>query len=146
MMEYVDGCNLKKIIRTEGIQSVEFTKLCAHHVGNALAHLHENNIIHRDVKPENVLVRNTEKYIPILESSMPAYLLAADMHSTAPKCLPRSAKKVVGNTIVSGYGTVKILIRKEIADKLWHYLGYPWARSSQVYMALHPSVAECSAC
>jgi len=56
VMEYVEGDNLKNLIRAQGTiplkQAVEF----ALQISDALQHAHENDIVHRDVKPQNILI------------------------------------------------------------------------------------------
>ena len=56
IMEFIDGRNLWQIIQEEGALSRENAHKCAKAVGSALDHLHSKNIMHRDVKPDNVLV------------------------------------------------------------------------------------------
>ena len=56
VMEYVDGSTLKDIIRREGQISPAKAVRYALKILAALDHAHKNNIIHRDIKPQNILV------------------------------------------------------------------------------------------
>jgi len=55
-MEYVDGRTLKEIITEQGkIEQGEAVR-CVLQILAALSHAHQRGIIHRDVKPQNILV------------------------------------------------------------------------------------------
>ncbi len=56
VMEYVHGDNLKTIIKKEGPLPPERAVRIAGQICEALQHAHENNIVHRDVKPHNILI------------------------------------------------------------------------------------------
>ena len=56
VMEYVDGKTLSSIIAQEGRLSDYDTIQISKQIASALALAHENHIIHRDVKPHNILV------------------------------------------------------------------------------------------
>jgi hypothetical protein len=58
-MEYVPGGTLKERIRHEGALTPEAAADVALQITNALSEAHERGVIHRDIKPQNVLV--TEK-------------------------------------------------------------------------------------
>jgi len=56
VMEYVEGDNLKNLIRGQGALAPERAIQIARQISEALQHAHENNIVHRDVKPQNILI------------------------------------------------------------------------------------------
>lgn len=56
VMEYVDGMTLKEYIRREGRLSSKEAVRIASQICSALYHAHENNIVHRDIKPQNILI------------------------------------------------------------------------------------------
>lgn len=56
VMEYVQGDNLKTIIKKNEYLSPDDSVRIAIQVCEALEHAHENNIVHRDVKPHNILI------------------------------------------------------------------------------------------
>lgn len=56
VMEYIEGHNLKEIIRDYAPLSTEQTLHLAGQLGEALRHAHEHHIIHRDIKPQNILI------------------------------------------------------------------------------------------
>ncbi|NJK64209.1 MAG: protein kinase [Synechococcaceae cyanobacterium SM2_3_1] len=58
VMEYVEGPTLDKLIRSQGRLSESEALRMIHQVGDALDELHQQGLLHRDVKPANVLLRN----------------------------------------------------------------------------------------
>lgn len=56
VMEYIPGENLKSIIKKEAPFSVRKALDYTKQIAEALNHAHQRNIIHRDIKPHNILV------------------------------------------------------------------------------------------
>lgn len=56
VFEYVPGASLKQVLKARGTLSPEQTCLFADEVADALAAAHAASIIHRDIKPDNLLV------------------------------------------------------------------------------------------
>jgi len=55
-MEYVEGQSLEEIIDRQGIISPVITAKYAIQICSALEVAHKNNLIHRDIKPQNIIV------------------------------------------------------------------------------------------
>src|SRR6185437_8757079 len=56
VFEYVDGDNLKRMIERRGPAPVETALELGIQMARALAFAHQNGLVHRDVKPQNVLL------------------------------------------------------------------------------------------
>ena len=56
VFEYVEGDNLKELLRRQGPPPVGRAVQLAIQIGRALAFAHSQGLIHRDVKPQNVLI------------------------------------------------------------------------------------------
>ncbi|GAB7388087.1 serine/threonine protein kinase PrkC [Bacillaceae bacterium] len=56
VMEYIEGCTLKELIKKQAPLDVEQAVHIAIEICDALEHAHQNNIIHRDIKPHNILI------------------------------------------------------------------------------------------
>jgi TPR repeat protein len=55
-MEFVDGCTLEDLVRTQGPLNAEDALSVASQTAAALGAAHESGMIHRDIKPTNVMV------------------------------------------------------------------------------------------
>ena len=65
VMEYCDGGSITTYIEKNGALSEELTKNIMFQVLQTLAHLHACGIAHRDIKPDNFLLKNKDINSPI---------------------------------------------------------------------------------
>ncbi len=56
VMEFVQGKTLKEIIREDGALSWKWSVNIAIQIASALETAHKNNIVHRDIKPHNIII------------------------------------------------------------------------------------------
>jgi serine/threonine-protein kinase len=56
VMKFVDGCSLEQLLRTTGALPAELAAHVVDQVAQALQYAHEHGVVHRDVKPGNILL------------------------------------------------------------------------------------------
>jgi serine/threonine protein kinase len=62
-MEYLQGKNLTEVIRQEGrLDELKIVKYIAP-IADALNHLHENGLIHRDIKSSNIFISSNDRAV-----------------------------------------------------------------------------------
>jgi serine/threonine-protein kinase len=58
VMEYVNGESLKEVLKKRGTFTPVEACDIIYQLSDALSHAHEHGVIHRDVKPQNVMIKN----------------------------------------------------------------------------------------
>lgn len=56
VMEYIKGNTLKELIKSKGKLSQDETLYYSLQIAEALKHAHLNHIVHRDIKPQNIMI------------------------------------------------------------------------------------------
>lgn len=56
IMEYVEGKTLKEVIKKKGVLSLDRALDYAHQILAGLNHAHSYGVIHRDIKPQNIMI------------------------------------------------------------------------------------------
>jgi serine/threonine-protein kinase len=56
VMAYIDGDNLAKRLHERGVLTIDETRKILREVADALAYAHERGVVHRDIKPDNILL------------------------------------------------------------------------------------------
>ncbi len=84
-MPFIDGVSLRRRIDQEGALPVEEACRLTTEIADALQHAHDRGVVHRDVKPDNVLLRD-------------GHAIVADFG------VARAIYSVVDSTIITGAG------------------------------------------
>lgn len=104
VMEYVDGQDLGQLVSADGPLPVGWACECIRQAAEGLQHAHEKGMIHRDVKPTNLLVttdsENKRPLVKILDLG-----LARFVSETAPR-EPAPAKKTADDGSLTQIGQV----------------------------------------
>jgi serine/threonine-protein kinase len=82
VMEYLDGIDLDRLVRDAGPLPVE--QACAYlaQAAEGLRHLHERGMVHRDVKPRNLLVTVREQQVKILDLGLVLFVGGHEQQDT----------------------------------------------------------------
>ncbi len=67
VMEYIDGVSLSSIVKESGALSEDVAVGYIKQVASALAHIHEQQIMHLDVKPGNIMVRSKDDHAILID-------------------------------------------------------------------------------
>jgi len=85
VMEYVHGLNLNELLQTKGPLSVPLVGAIAMQTLDALAYLHGENIVHRDISPDNLILTTTadgQPFVKLIDLGI-SKSLEAGQHMTA---------------------------------------------------------------
>jgi serine/threonine protein kinase len=67
VMEYVEGTNLAQLVRRDGPMSIELACECIRQTALGLQHAFERGLVHRDIKPHNLVLARSSDGEPVIK-------------------------------------------------------------------------------
>ena len=146
VMEYIEGKTLKQLIKKRGVLSLPETMDIMLQLLDALASAHDSYIIHRDIKPQNIMIKESG-LVKITDFGIAMALNSAQLTQTnsvmgSVHYLPPEQASGKGSTIRSDIYSLGILMFEMLTGKV------PFRGDSAVEIALKhmkepiPSVRE----
>ena len=146
VMEYIEGKTLKQLIKKRGVLSLPETMDIMLQLLDALASAHDSYIIHRDIKPQNIMIKESG-LVKITDFGIAMALNSAELTQTnsvmgSVHYLPPEQASGKGSTIRSDIYSLGILMFEMLTGKM------PFKGDSAVEIALKhmkeqlPSVRE----
>ena len=65
VMEYVEGTTLQQLVERNGKMSYDDAVNCMGQLGEAVAYIHSKHVLHRDIKPDNIIVTPNNRIVLI---------------------------------------------------------------------------------
>lgn len=78
VLEYITGEDLTEWVKTNGPMSVDRAVACTTRILEIVAYCHDELVIHRDVKPQNVMLRNRDPADPVIVDFGLSFMEAPD--------------------------------------------------------------------
>lgn len=146
VMEYIEGKTLKQLIKKRGVLSLPETMDIMLQLLDALAQAHDSYIIHRDIKPQNIMIKESG-LVKITDFGIAMALNSVELTQTnsvmgSVHYLPPEQASGKGSTIRSDIYSLGILMFEMLTGKM------PFKGDSAVEIALKhmkeplPSVRE----
>ncbi|WP_039961408.1 ATP-binding protein, partial [Kamptonema sp. PCC 6506] len=86
VLEYFDSQSLKKFVNAENLELKQFLNI-AIQIAEILAQLHQNHVIHKDIKPQNIIINPQTKQIKIIDFSIATSLERETQSPMNPNCI-----------------------------------------------------------
>ena len=67
VMEYIDGKNLADLVLNRGVLPETEALIYIQQIGEALSVIHHNNLLHRDIKPQNIMLRSGKREAVLID-------------------------------------------------------------------------------
>lgn len=73
-MEYINGCTLEKFREEQGNMTFSRSAIVIFHILQGLKHAHEHGVLHRDLRPRNIIFAKDERMFKIIDFGVSAFL------------------------------------------------------------------------
>ena len=122
VMEYIKGQTLKQLIKKRGRLSVPETVDIVSQLTDGLAHAHDSYIIHRDIKPQNIMILE-DGMVKITDFGIAMAINASDLTQTnsvmgSVHYLPPEQASGKGSTIKSDIYSLGIMMYEMLAGTM----------------------------
>ena len=122
VMEYIKGQTLKQLIKKRGKLSVPETVDIISQLTDGLAHAHDSYIIHRDIKPQNIMILE-DGMVKITDFGIAMAINASDLTQTnsvmgSVHYLPPEQASGKGSTIKSDIYSLGIMMYEMLAGTM----------------------------
>ncbi len=88
VMEYVEGVTLDRLVAQKGVLPVTYSCHCIARAALGLQYAHEMRMIHRDVKPANLIVATKEREVKLLDFGLAADRASRRRRTTTRRSAP----------------------------------------------------------
>ncbi|MDH6098019.1 serine/threonine-protein kinase [Anabaenopsis sp. FSS-46] len=82
VMEYIDGVSLSKYVETKGQLTEKDALIYINQIGQALEYIHQQDYLHRDVKPDNILLRKNQQEAVLIDFGLARMIATGSMSSS----------------------------------------------------------------
>ena len=104
IMEYIDGRTLKDVIKSKGHLSVQESLEFTYQILSGLRHAHSYGVIHRDIKPQNIMITSTNQ-VKIMDFGLALNL--SDSTITYDNSVMGSVYYIAPETVQKGSGDAR---------------------------------------
>jgi serine/threonine protein kinase len=148
VLEFLDGPRLSTLLRRFGALSPEQSVPLATEVGSALGYLHNEQLLHLDVKPQNVIMGAPPRLIDLSigrrfdEVAALTSPLGTDAYMAPEQCRPDTLRQIGPWTDVWGMGATLFEAANGYRPFRRRESDEPHAQLSEPPAAFHPRVPE----
>jgi eukaryotic-like serine/threonine-protein kinase len=81
VMEYIEGVSLTQFIANQGVLTQDQAIRYINQIGNAVQTIHKQNLLHRDIKPDNIIRRKNTNEVVLIDFGIAREFFANETNS-----------------------------------------------------------------